>query len=106
MARREFEEVSKDDAERAIAEAAQGRLASHDPTLVSADVAALTPYKAGLPWRALAEQIGIPESELMMLAANENVLGPSPKAIDAIRAAAPEVNLYPDGGCHALRRAI
>jgi histidinol-phosphate aminotransferase len=106
MSRREFEEVSKDDAEQAIAEAARGRLAAHDPTLVSADIAALTPYKAGAPWRLVAKELGVPEDELLMLAANENVLGPSPKAMEAIAKAASEANLYPDGGAQLLRAAL
>jgi histidinol-phosphate aminotransferase len=103
---REFEEVSKEDAERAVAEAARGRLVAHDPTLVTTEIASLMPYKAGPPWRMLAKEIGVPEDELLMLAANENVLGPSPKAVEAIKTAASEIHLYPDGGAQLLRRAI
>ena len=40
------------------------------------------------------------------LSANEAALGPSPKAIAALRAALPVVHRYPDGGARALRQAI
>jgi histidinol-phosphate aminotransferase len=40
------------------------------------------------------------------LSANESPLGPSPKAIAAVQAAAPEAHRYPDGGAVRLRRAI
>jgi histidinol-phosphate aminotransferase len=74
--------------------------------LVSQEIATLAPYKAGRPWRQVAKEIGVPESELLMLAANENVLGPSKKALEAARRALTEVNLYPDGGCQHLREAL
>jgi len=40
------------------------------------------------------------------LSANENPLGPSPKAIEAYREAAGALALYPDGGAERLRHAI
>ena len=40
------------------------------------------------------------------LSANESPLGPSPKAVAALQAAAPEAHRYPDGGAVRLRRAI
>jgi histidinol-phosphate aminotransferase len=40
------------------------------------------------------------------LSANESPLGPSPNAIAAVRAAAPEAHRYPDGDALPLRRAI
>lgn len=40
------------------------------------------------------------------LSSNETPLGPSPKAIAAMRAAADSLALYPDGGANALRAAI
>jgi histidinol-phosphate aminotransferase len=80
--------------------------ATPDLLLVSQEIATLTPYKAGRPWRQVAMELGVPESELLMLAANENVLGPSPKAVEAAQRALQEVNLYPDGGCHHLRERL
>jgi len=40
------------------------------------------------------------------LSSNESPLGPSRKAIDAVRALADSLELYPDGGSTALREAI
>lgn len=40
------------------------------------------------------------------LASNENVLGPSPKAIEAIRRELSKIHLYPEGPCSILRQAI
>src|SRR5205814_9465412 len=45
-------------------------------------------------------------SEIIKLASNENSLGPSPKAVAAIRGAAEATQLYPDGGGFLLRNAI
>src|SRR5271169_2491738 len=40
------------------------------------------------------------------LASNESALGPSPKAMAAFRALAPEIHRYPEGSAEALREAI
>ena len=40
------------------------------------------------------------------LASNENLLGPSPKAIAAIRKELPNIYLYPEGPCTLLRKAL
>ena len=59
----------------------------------------IEPYVGGK-----AEVAGI--ARAIKLSANESPLGPSPKAIEAIRAVAPEAHRYPDGGADRLRRAI
>ena len=40
------------------------------------------------------------------LASNENLLGPSPKAVTAIRKELPKIYLYPEGPCTVLRKAL
>jgi histidinol-phosphate aminotransferase len=40
------------------------------------------------------------------LASNENPLGPSPKAMQCIKAMAENVYLYPDAGCNRLRETV
>ena len=40
------------------------------------------------------------------LASNENLLGPSPKAVEAIRKELPNIYLYPEGPCTILRQAL
>jgi len=71
---------------------------------VKAHVAELEPYQPGKPIEELERELGIQGS--IKLASNENPLGPSPKAIEAIRAAAGGVNRYPDGASFCLREAL
>ncbi len=67
-------------------------------------VAALRPYEPGKPIEELQRELGI--GEPVKLASNENPLGPSPKAVAAMRAALGEVNRYPDGSCWAASHKI
>lgn len=43
---------------------------------------------------------------IIKLSSNEGALGPSPKAVEAVRDAAATMHRYPDGGASALREAI
>ncbi len=61
-------------------------------------------YKPGRPIEEVQKQFGI--SEVIKLASNENPLGTSPKAVEAIRKAADQVHLYPDGKSAALSEAL
>ena len=45
-------------------------------------------------------------AKLHKLSSNETPLGPSPEAIEAYRAAADRLHLYPDGAATELRAAI
>ena len=45
-------------------------------------------------------------AKLHKLSANENPLGPSPKAVEAARAVADRLQLYPDGAATRLREAL
>ncbi len=64
-------------------------------------------YIRGLPAYIPGRPIEEVERELRIhaikLASNENPLGPSPKAVEAVRSAVAESNRYPDGGTHLLR---
>ena len=53
--------------------------------------------------RQAQQESGVP---MIKLASNENPFGPSPLAIEAIRAASGEVNLYPDNDASELRDAL
>jgi len=64
----------------------------------------LRPYEPGKPIEELERELGIQGS--VKLASNENPLGPSPKAVDALHAAAANVHRYPDGHSFALRRKL
>ena len=64
----------------------------------------IEPYKPGKPIEELERELGIKEA--VKLASNENPLGPSPKALAAVLAAAGRVNRYPDGASFKLRAAL
>lgn len=72
--------------------------------LVLPPVAALNPYEPGKPIEELQRELGI--GDPVKLASNENPLGPSPRAIAAVKAALAEMNRYPDGGCYELREKL
>lgn len=63
-------------------------------------ILAIEPYKPGKPIEELERDYGIHDS--VKLASNENPLGPSPKAIEAIRKHLAKLHRYPDGGGFAL----
>ena len=99
--------ITKDEAERAVFEAARGAVGlDDDAILVSRDVASMSPYRADRPWRELAKELAIAERELLMLARNENVLGPSELAAEAAAVAVREAHLYPDGSAKMLREKL
>jgi len=97
--------ISVDEAREALDRASSQRGPATAP-LVSASVSALHAYPPARPWRLVAEELNVPESEVLLLAANENVLGPSPLAIKATHDAVKEAHLYPDGACSILRNKI
>jgi histidinol-phosphate aminotransferase len=66
----------------------------------------LIAYEPGKPVEELAREMGLEPSDIIKLASNENPLGPSPKALAAMRDALERANFYPDGGGWALRGAI
>jgi histidinol-phosphate aminotransferase len=67
-------------------------------------IAELKPYIPGKPISELERELGI--GNIVKLASNENPLGCGERAKAAIRLAAEEVALYPDGGGFALRAAL
>ena len=64
----------------------------------------LTPYPPGKPIKELERESGIVGS--IKLASNENPLGPSPKAIKAIKENLQNIHRYPDGSCYYLRQKL
>jgi histidinol-phosphate aminotransferase len=66
----------------------------------------LLAYEPGKPVEELAREMGLKPSEIIKLASNENPLGPSPLAIQAMRDTLERSHFYPDGGAWALRNAI
>ncbi|CAO3452340.1 Biosynthetic Aromatic amino acid aminotransferase beta (EC 2.6.1.57) @ Histidinol-phosphate aminotransferase (EC 2.6.1.9) [Azospirillum argentinense] len=54
----------------------------------------------------IAPYVGGEHAGHIRLASNEGALGPSPRAVEAYKAAAGELHRYPDGGSAKLRKAI
>lgn len=69
--------------------------------LVSEGIENLVPYKVGKPMDELERELGITDS--IKLASNENPLGPSPKAIEAVKDVLGGLNRYPDGAYFTLK---
>ncbi|MGF1484800.1 MAG: histidinol-phosphate transaminase [Opitutales bacterium] len=74
--------------------------------LVKPSVLKQPTYQPGRPIERVAADFGLDPGAVLKLASNENPLGPSPKAVAAIKKAAEEVHLYPDGGSTELRERI
>ena len=72
--------------------------------LATPGIRGLRPYQPGKPIDELERELGI--ANIIKLASNENPLGPSPAALAAVNAAAPEVWLYPDGGGFRLKQKL
>jgi histidinol-phosphate aminotransferase len=63
------------------------------------------PYVAGKPSKEVQRELGI-EGPVAKLASNENPLGPSPKALEAIRSVLDRLHLYPFDDAWYFRQAI
>ena len=66
----------------------------------------LVPYEPGKPVDDVARELGLDPGSIIKLASNENPLGPSPLAVEAMRKALETAHFYPDGGGFHLRNAI
>jgi histidinol-phosphate aminotransferase len=67
-------------------------------------VASIAPYVPGKPTEELERELGLKET--IKLASNENPLGPSPFALEAMRKAAAGCHRYPNGGAFYLRQRL
>ena len=66
------------------------------------EIADLRPYQPGKPASALRRELGL--ERIVKLGSNEGPRGPFPAAIEALAAAAPGLNRYPEGGAELLER--
>lgn len=64
----------------------------------------IQPYVPGKPVEELERELGISNS--VKLASNENPVGPSPRALQAVSGAFQDLNRYPDGAGFYLRQAL
>lgn len=72
--------------------------------LARPEIRELPIYSPGLDIDEVKRRYGV--TEVIKLASNENPLGPSPKAMEAMRGALEEASLYPDGACTILREKL
>ena len=74
--------------------------------LAPENVRKIAPYVAGKPIAETAREFGLREADILKMASNENPLGPSPKALAAIRGALGELNYYPDSNGFDLKAVL
>ncbi len=75
-------------------------------SLATPGVQGLSPYQPGKPLEELEREYGIQNA--IKLASNENPLGPSPRALEALRQQCSPENIagYPDGGGFRLKHSL
>jgi len=72
--------------------------------LVPSYIKKLNSYKPGKPIGEVQRELGL--NNIIKLASNENPLGASPKALDAIQEAMVECHRYPDASGYELRKKL
>lgn len=70
------------------------------------DLSAHAEYRAGRGADEVARDLGLDPDELVVLSSNENPLGPSPRAMAAVRSSAPEIATYPKAAHVDLTEAV
>ncbi|MCT4619761.1 MAG: histidinol-phosphate transaminase [Marinisporobacter sp.] len=76
----------------------------HHNDLFKKEVHSLKRYVPGKPIEEVKKELGL--DEIIKLASNENPLGPSKKAVEAIRNEAENIHIYPDSLAAALREDL
>ena len=69
-------------------------------------LASLPVYQPGRPIEEVAREHNLPVESVLKLASNENPLGPSPRAVAAMRGVLDQLHLYPDGNAFYLKRKL
>ncbi|AHG63842.1 histidinol-phosphate aminotransferase [Advenella mimigardefordensis DPN7] len=77
-----------------------------DTITYPAHIAPLNPYIPGVPIADLARRKKIDPGKIAKLASNENPLGPSPAALQALAAKNIDFSRYPDNNCTELVSAL
>jgi histidinol-phosphate aminotransferase len=73
-------------------------------SIVQPHLEQLTPYQAGKPLEELTRELGL--TDAIKLASNENPLGPSPRALEAISANLATLHRYPDSHAFYLKEDL
>ena len=74
--------------------------------IVKEQIKNLPVYETGKPIEYVAREFGLDPDGILKMASNENPLGSSPKALEAVRKYIDTLNYYPDGGCYELRQKL
>lgn len=69
-------------------------------------LARLPVYQPGRPIEEVARELGLNAADIIKVASNENPLGPSPRALAAMRKAVDQLHLYPDGNAFYLKTRL
>lgn len=72
--------------------------------LIRKDILDIEAYKPGKPIEEVEREFGL--KNVIKLASNENPLGPSPAALNAIRKNLKSLNRYPEGTCFYLKKKL
>lgn len=72
--------------------------------LFKKEVLTLKRYVPGKPIEEVKKELGL--EDIVKLASNENPLGPSKKAVEAIRKEAENIHIYPDPGVASLKEKL
>jgi len=75
-----------------------------EKSLVRKGILDIKPYVPGKPIQEVKRELGL--HDVVKLTLNENALGPSPLAIEAIKKGVDQIHLYPDAEGYELRNAI
>jgi histidinol-phosphate aminotransferase len=78
--------------------------ADTSPTPPRSDLERIWPYIPGRHRQEIALEYGV--SDVLKAASNENPLGPSPRAVEAVRSILGQAHFYPDSQARALRIAL
>ena len=74
--------------------------------IVKKQIINLPVYETGKPIEYVAREFGLDPDGILKMASNENPLGPSPKAVEAVSKHLNGLNYYPDGGSYDLRMKL
>lgn len=75
-----------------------------DRSFYKEHIQSIRPYEPGKPIKELERELGL--HGVLKLASNENPLGPSRKALRAVRRALREIHLYPESKCPTLVKRL
>lgn len=79
---------------------------SNVESLVREGIKKISPYVPGKPMEELNRAYGLDIEKIVKLASNENPMGPSPKAVEAIKKCAEKISRYPEGSGYYLKNRI